>query len=31
MTLSAVSDVDFDCSDDNTLMGIIKVGSMALA
>jgi hypothetical protein len=30
MTLSAVSDVAFDCSDANTLMGMIKVGSTAL-
>jgi hypothetical protein len=28
--LSAVTSVAFDCSDDKTLMGMIKVGSMAL-
>jgi hypothetical protein len=30
MTFYAVSAVAFDCSDDNTLMGAIKVGSTAL-
>jgi hypothetical protein len=31
MTLSAVTDVAIDWSDDNTLMGMINVGSTALA
>jgi hypothetical protein len=31
MTLSVVTAVAFDCSDAKTLMGMIKVGSTALA
>jgi hypothetical protein len=31
MTLSSVISVAFDCSDDKTLIRIIKVGSTALA